>query len=162
MGQSGATGARADPQAEGAEVMTEQEKYIAREAGRTYGIFSAVATFAILIVCGGLYGCPQYNVYQQRMDGEAQLAHAHASRQVQIQDAQSKLEASKSLADAEIERARGIAEANKIVGESLAGERGQAYLRYLYIDGLKDKDNVTTIYVPTEAGLPILEAGKRN
>ena len=34
-------------------------------------------------------------------------------------------------------------------------------LKYLYIDGLKDKDNVTTIYVPTEAGLPILEAGKR-
>jgi hypothetical protein len=30
----------------------------------------------------------------------------------------------------------------------------------LWIQGLQDKDN-NTIYVPTEAGLPILEAGKR-
>jgi regulator of protease activity HflC (stomatin/prohibitin superfamily) len=109
-------------------------------------------------VAMSMWGCPQYMVYSQRMDGEAQLAHAHASRQVQIQDAQSKLEAAKSLAQAEVERAKGIAEANRIVGDSL--KNNEAYLRYLYIDGLKDKDNLTTIYVPTEAGLPILEAGR--
>lgn len=111
------------------------------------------------VVVLGMWGCPQYNVYQQKMDGEALLAHAHAARQVQIQDAQSKLEASKSLAQVEVERAKGIAEANRLVGDSL--KNNEAYLRYLYIDGLKDHDNLTTIYVPTEAGLPILEAGKR-
>lgn len=115
--------------------------------------------FFVVLLMVSLWGCPQYNVYQQKMEGEAQLAHAHASRQVQIQDAQSKLEAAKSLAQAEIERAKGIAEANRIVGDSL--KNNEAYLRYLYIDGLKDRDNLTTIYVPTEAGLPILEAGKR-
>jgi len=62
------------------------------------------------------------------------------------------------LADAEIERARGVAGANKIIGESL--KNNDAYLRYLWIQGLQDKDN-NVIYVPTEAGLPILEAGKR-
>ena len=107
-----------------------------------------------------MWGCPQYEVYKQRLDGEAQLAHAHASRQVQIQDAQSKLEAAKSLADAEIERARGVSEANKIIGKSL--KENEAYLRWLWISNLeKAEGKGSVIYVPTEAGLPILEAGKR-
>lgn len=118
----------------------------------------ASATTVVLVSTLALWGCPQYAVYSQRMEGEAQLAHAHASRQVQIQDAQSKLEAAKSLALAEIERAKGVAEANRIIGSSL--KNNDAYLRYLWIQGLQDKDN-NTIYVPTEAGLPILEAGKR-
>lgn len=117
---------------------------------------SAAGIAAFIAVA--MWGCPQYIVYSQRMDGEAQLAHAHAARQVQIQDAQSKLEAAKSLALAEIERAKGVAKANQIIGESL--KNNDAYLRYLWIQGLQDKDN-NTIYVPTEAGLPILEAGKR-
>ena len=107
-----------------------------------------------------MWGCPQYEVYKQRLDGEAQLAHAHASRQVQIQDAQSKLEAAKSLADAEIERARGVSEANKIIGKSL--KENEAYLRWLWISNLeKAEGKGSVIYIPTEAGLPILEAGKR-
>jgi regulator of protease activity HflC (stomatin/prohibitin superfamily) len=122
--------------------------------------YLGIAVLGVFVCLGGLWGCPKYYVYSERLAGEAQLAHAHASRQVQIQDAQSKFEAAKSLANAEIERARGVAEANKIIGDSL--KNNDAYLRYLYIDGLKDKDNVTTIYVPTEAGLPILEAGKRH
>lgn len=119
-------------------------------------ILSAIGI--VVFIAFSMWGCPQYVVYSQRMDGEAQLAHAHAARQVQIQDAQSKLEAAKSLAQAEVERAKGVAAANQIIGESL--KNNDAYLRYLWIQGLQDKDN-NTIYVPTEAGLPILEAGKR-
>lgn len=107
-----------------------------------------------------MWGCPQYNVYSQKMEGEAQLAHAHSSRQVQIQDAQSKLEAAKALAGAEVERAKGVAEANKIIGDSLKGN--EEYLRYLWIHNLEQAEKTgQVIYVPTEAGLPILEAGKR-
>lgn len=119
------------------------------------GILSIVVPIIITLA---MWGCPQYYVYNQRMSGEADLAHAHASRQVQIQDALSKLEAARSLALAEIERAKGVAEANKIIGDSL--KNNESYLRYLYINGLKEKDNLTTIYIPTEAGLPILEAGR--
>jgi len=122
-------------------------------------LMTAGVLLVILLIIGGMVGCPQYHVYQQRLEGEAQLAHAHASRQVQIQDAESKYEAAKSLAKAEIERAKGVAEANQIIGDSL--KNNESYLRWLYIEGLNQKDNVTTIYVPTEAGLPILEAGKR-
>jgi regulator of protease activity HflC (stomatin/prohibitin superfamily) len=111
------------------------------------------------VVIGAMIGCPQYNVYQQRMEGEAQLAHAEYSKKVQVQDALGKFEAAKSLAQAEVERAKGVAQANAIIGDSLKGN--EAYLRWLYIEGLKEKTGTETIYVPTEAGLPILEAGKR-
>ena len=62
------------------------------------------------------------------------------------------------LASAEVERAKGVAEANKIIGESLNGN--DAYLRYLWIERL-GQNGQDVIYIPTEAGLPILEAGRR-
>lgn len=64
------------------------------------------------------------------------------------------------LAEAEIERAKGVAEANRIIGESLKGN--EAYLRYLWIQGLQEGSTPQVVYVPTEAGLPILEAGRMN
>ncbi len=42
--------------------------------------------------------------------------------------------------------------------DSLGGPEG--YLRYLYIQNLEDSKG-QIIYVPTEGGLPILEAGQR-
>ena len=57
-----------------------------------------------------------------------------------------------------MERAKGVAEANRIIGESLKGN--ESYLRYLWIQNLESGSN-SVVYVPTEAGLPILEAGKR-
>lgn len=114
--------------------------------------------FVLLVIFGGMWGCPHYNVYSSRLDGEAKLAHAQYEREVQVRDAQGKYEASSLLAKAEVERAKGVAEANKVIGTSLKGN--EAYLRWLYIEGLKEKTG-EVIYVPTEAGLPILEAGKR-
>lgn len=120
---------------------------------------SAIGTICLFILIGaGMYGCPQYNVYNQRMEGEAQLAHAHASRQVQIADAEGKKAAASLLADAEVARAEGVAKANKIIGVSL--HDNEAYLRYLFIDKL-DTTKGQVIYIPTEAGLPLLEAGRR-
>lgn len=95
----------------------------------------------------------------ERWNGEAELARAESSKKIQIEDAKGKLESAKLLADAEVARARGVAEANKIIGTSL--KDNEAYLRWLYIEGLKDSKGETVIYVPTEAGLPILEAGRR-
>jgi len=121
-------------------------------------IVTILALFSSLLFVGCLIGCPQYNVYSQRMEGEAQLAHAEYSKKVQVQDAVGKLEAAKSLAQAEVERAKGVAQANQIIGDSL--KENEAYLRWLYIEGLKEKQGDQIIYVPTEAGLPILEAGR--
>jgi regulator of protease activity HflC (stomatin/prohibitin superfamily) len=127
------------------------------EGGFGFGFGSAVSIFVVGLIAVGLYGCPQYNVYSQRMEGEATLAHSTYERQVQVQDAQGKLDAAKLLANVDIERARGVAEANKVIGSSL--KDNEAYLRWLFVENLKEtKDQV--IYVPTEAQLPILEAGR--
>lgn len=110
------------------------------------------------VLCGGLYGCPQYNVYSSKMSGEAELAQANYSKQVAVQTSLAKMEAAKYEAQAEIIRAGGVAKANSIIGDSL--KNNEAYLRYLFVNNLADtKDQV--IYVPTEANLPILEASKR-
>jgi predicted aminopeptidase len=105
----------------------------------------------------GMWGCPRYSVYQQNLEGEAELARATQNRQISIQEAQAKKESAKDLAEAEVIRADGVSRANKIIGESLKGN--EAYLRYLWIDKL-DQDAGTIIYIPTEAGMPILEANR--
>lgn len=98
---------------------------------------------------------PIYSVWEQRKHGEAELARAESNRQIAILEAKAKEESSKSLAQAEIIRARGVAEANKIIGDSLKENEG--YLRYLWIQGLQT-NNMQVVYVPTEANLPILES----
>lgn len=103
----------------------------------------------------GMYGCPQYRVYEQRMAGEAEKAKAESSKQVQIADAQAKESAAKMLAGAEIERAKGVAESIRITGEAL--EKNPHYLTLEWIRQV-NADGNSVIYVPTEAGLPILEA----
>jgi len=115
---------------------------------RLSGLFLA---FIILL----MGGCPQYNVWQQGLQGKAELARAEQNRQIKIEEAQAALESASRYADAEIERARGVDEANSIIAGGLGGAEG--YLRYLYINAL-EATNCQTIYIPTEAGLPILEA----
>lgn len=116
----------------------------------------------LLTGCGVWYAEWQGNVKKAELEalGKAQLLQAESSKKIAIEDARAKLESAKLLSDAEIERARGVAEANAIIGDSLKGN--EAYLRYLYLNNLAEAEkNNTVIYVPTEAGLPILEAGKR-
>ncbi|CCJ07075.1 hypothetical protein [Methylocystis sp. SC2] len=126
---------------------------------RIIGTF--LAFFIIFIICAGLAGCPQYGVYQQRLAGEAELAKAEFSKRIAVTSAQAKLDAAKLEAQTDVVRAEGVASANKIVADSLGGPEG--YLRWKYIEMLERSDAAghDVIYVPTEAGLPILEAGKR-
>ena len=111
----------------------------------------------MLLIAGGMYGCPQYHVYEQRLTGEAELSRADYSRQIAVREANAKKDAAHLLAEAEVFRAEGVAKANKIIGDSL--KENEAYLRYLWIDKL-DMTKAPVIYVPTEAGIPILEAGR--
>ena len=117
-----------------------------------------IGVAGVVLLCGSLYGCPQYSVYSERLAGEAELAKAEYTRKTAVLEAQAKLDSASRLAEAEVARAQGVAQANKIIGDSLKGN--EAYLRYLWINNLEGS-KTQTIYVPTEAGLPILEAGKR-
>ena len=117
-------------------------------------------TVAALVILGfflafGMWGCPLYNVYSKKMEGESELAKANYSKQVLVQEAQAKMDAAKLLGQADVARARGTAEANSILGASL--KDNEAYLRYLWIQSLETSTD-KVIYVPTEANLPILEA----
>jgi regulator of protease activity HflC (stomatin/prohibitin superfamily) len=127
-----------------------------------YTIFGTVGSILVVILlCVALYGCPQYNVYSSRLAGEAELAQADAAKQVAVQSAKAKLDAADFLAQADVKRAEGVAKANKILADSLGGAEG--YLRWKYIEMLEDTANSpgkTIIYIPTEATIPILEAGR--
>lgn len=128
----------------------------ANDNGVNSGIYVTLTIVGIcLLLAFVFWGFPQYNVYVKRLSGEALLREAESSRMILIQEATAKKEAAKLLAGAEVERARGVAEANSIIGESLKGN--ESYLRYLWVMGLQDGHG-EVIYVPTEANLPILEA----
>lgn len=105
----------------------------------------------------GMWGCPQYAVYSARKDGEAQLAHAQSSKEVAVAEARAKKESATMLAEADTIRAHGVARSNEIIGASLRDN--EAYLHWLWIDNI-EKNPQAVIYVPTEANLPILEAGR--
>lgn len=116
--------------------------------------------FILACIAGGMWGCPTYNVWQQGLAGQAELSRAMQNRQIAIQEATAKKESAVMLADSEIERARGVAEANRIIGTSL--KENEDYLRYLWITEVAGKDvDKTVVYVPTESNIPILEAGRK-
>ena len=124
-------------------------------------------------------GLAKYKVYKLEMNGIAALKEAEWSKQILIEEAKAreasalmqakarvtlaeadgkaKIVQARAEGQADIERAKAAAQANKIIGESLKGN--EEYLRYVWIKGLQD-GNGERIYIPTEAGLPILEAGE--
>lgn len=118
----------------------------------TLGGFAVVG---LLIVSGlvavSAWGCPQYRVYVARMDGQANLQHAEQTRQILVTQAQAERDAAKLRA-----------EAIGIVGE--AAKKYPEYRQQEFIgafaDALKDGNISQIIYVPTEASIPLIEAGR--
>lgn len=132
-------------------------------------LWIAAGLVVLVLVVLSMWLMPIYNVWAAGMAGQAELSQAEQNRQIVITEAEAQNQAATSQAEArvkqaeaqaraEVARARGVAEANQIIGESLKGN--EEYLRYLYITGITEKGG-QIIYVPTEGGLPILEAGKR-
>lgn len=116
------------------------------------GVLSIAFVFAAIIAFF-LFGVPRYKVWQQEMEGRAELAQAEQNRQIKIEEAKANLEAEKLNAQAEVVRAQGAAEAIKIENGSLT----PTYIQYLWVRQQNSAAN-KVIYIPTEAGLPILEA----
>lgn len=120
-----------------------------------YYILSGVCFLFLLL--GGVIGCPYYNVWQQEMSGKAEFAKAEQNRKIKIEEAKANLEAEKLNAQAEIERAKGAAKAIEIENGAIT----PTYIQYLWVRQQNlSGDNSKIIYIPTEAGLPLLEAGR--
>jgi regulator of protease activity HflC (stomatin/prohibitin superfamily) len=128
---------------------------------RGFGSTLALIIGVVVIGAGVLIGLPTYNVYSKQMAGKAAYEQAVQDRRIRVLEAQAALDSAQLTAQAEIARARGTNEANRIMAESLGGPDN--YLRWAYIDMLKEtagKSGRETIYIPTEAGMPLLEAGR--
>lgn len=105
---------------------------------------SMIGVVVLLGVIGGVMAAwPNYQLWSAKIERERIVVQARQEAEAAVEQARG-----------EVARARGVAEANEIVAQSLTPE----YLRYHYINTLAE-NNQNVIYIPTEAGLPILEAG---
>ena len=127
--------------------------------GVSITIGSVIAVVVVLALV--MIGMPTYNVYSKQMQGKAAYEQAVQDRRIRVLEAQAALDSAQLTAQAEVARARGTTEANRIMAESLGGPEN--YLRWSYIHMLEEtagKPGREVIYIPTEAAMPILEASR--
>jgi regulator of protease activity HflC (stomatin/prohibitin superfamily) len=123
-------------------------------------IGSVLVMFIIVVTL--MFGLPVYNVWQQEMAGKAEMAKAEQNRRILVEEAKAKLEAEKLNAQAEIERAKGMAEAMKVENGTLS----ETYNQYLFIrtlEKLADKGDLPQIvYLPSNGMIPVMDVAKNN
>ena len=117
-------------------------------------IISILSTVLLIILL--FFGIPIYRVWSQEMAGKAEYAKAEQNRKIKIEEAKANLEAEKLNAQAEIERAKGAAQAIEIEN----GKLTPTYIQYLWVRQQSGNNIDKIIYIPTEASMPILEAKK--
>jgi len=119
-----------------------------------------VTVFTIFLLIGlvvlMMVGCPHYNVWNQNMRGQAELARAEYNKRILVVEAEMNLEVERFNARAEVERATGAAEAMGVIRDS--GYLNELYILYRWVLDIHPRAQI--IYVPTEGMLPILEAGR--
>lgn len=125
-----------------------------REARLTAMWIAIASLIGVAIIVAMMTLLPRYKVWVSGMRGQAEFTRAEQNRKIRIEEAKANLEAEKLNAQAEIERAKGAAEAIRIENGSIT----PAYIQYLWVRQQNASTNNKIIYIPTEAGLPILEA----
>jgi len=119
-----------------------------------------------------LSGCYDFNREQNEKDaesnGRAILLEAESSKKAKIEEAKAEKESAELLGQARIIEAKAAAEsmiihsearARSIAIEAKAIEGKNDYLTLKKVEAMYQ--NGKFIYIPTEAGLPIVEAGRR-
>ena len=122
----------------------------------SFELGKSISTVVVVVIVLGIIGflmwlLPTYRVWSREMQGRSELAQAEWNKQILVREAEAMLEAEKLNAQAEIERAKGMAAAMEIENGTLT----DTYIRYLWVRQMVGNDNV--IYIPTEAAIPILE-----
>jgi regulator of protease activity HflC (stomatin/prohibitin superfamily) len=111
-------------------------------------VLGIIALFAFFI-----FAWPLINVWRSGLTGEAELRRAEQTRQILITQAKAEEEAA-------VHRSKAI---------HIMGEAAKKYPEYrqqefigAFAEAMHNGRINQIIYVPTEAGIPILEAGKRH
>jgi len=116
-----------------------------------------LAAFAIILIWI-LWLYPLWRVWAAHQRGLADLAQARNEQTIQVAEAQGRLNAAELNKQAAIIEAQAVAAQIKEIGEGL--KQHDLYLRWQWIKMMEERDGDETIYVPTEANLPILEASR--
>lgn len=123
-------------------------------------IFIPVGLFVLIVIIALMWGLPKYNVWQQEMAGKAEMAKAEQNRRILVEEAKARLEAEKLNAAAEIERAKGMAEAMRVENGTLSATYNQ-YLFIRTLEKIADKGSLPQIiYVPSEGLTPVMDLNK--
>ena len=128
---------------------------------RTTVILSSAGIAAALAFA--LWGLPRLGVYNRTLSGRAALMEAESTRQVRVLEAKARQESATLEAQAEVTKAEGSAKAIAALKAELGSS--DAYLRWLYIQGLQAQNGPgekTVVYSPTDGlvPLPISEASR--
>jgi hypothetical protein len=125
----------------------------------TVALVTGASLLALAFV---LWGLPQLGVYNRTLAGRAALMEAESTRQVRVLEAKARQESAELEARAEVTKAEGSARAIAALKAELGSS--DAYLRWLYIQGLQEQaggnGEKTVVYIPTDGlvPLPISEA----
>ena len=112
-----------------------------------------IGTLALVFfILGLMFGLPMYSVWQQEYSGRASLAKAEQTRQILVAQAMAEKDAAKARSEA-------IAIMGKAATE-YPEYRKQEYIG-AFAEALREGHINQIIYVPTEASIPVLEAGNR-
>lgn len=130
------------------------------DAAVMWAIIEVVIGIAAILILWGLVGYPKWRVWSAHQAGLADLQRAKNEQQIQIAQAQSRLDAAGLNKKAAIIEAEAVAEQITAIGTQLTAH--DLYLRWQWIKMMEDAhdETATVIYVPTEANIPILEASR--
>lgn len=113
--------------------------------------------FLLAAVVWPLFGYPIWRVWASHQRGLADLTAAKNEQQIQVAQAQGRVDAAELNKRAAVIEAEAVALQIKAIGSEL--KTHDLYLRWQWIRMMEEQDG-STIYVPTEANLPILEAAR--
>lgn len=121
-------------------------------------VFLVLFVIVVLITIWSIWLYPYWRVWASHQQGLADLAMARNEQQIQIARAQARKDAATLNKEAAIIEAEAVAAQIKEIGEGL--KQHDLYLRWQWIKMMEERDGDETIYVPTEANLPLLEASR--
>lgn len=114
---------------------------------------------ALIGLVWGLFLGPHWQVWRSHQRGLADLTQAKNEQQIQVAEAQGRVDAAVLNKQAAVIEAEAVALQIQAIGNELT--KHDLYLRWQWIKMMEDNGSqAQVIYVPTEANLPILEASR--